>query len=304
MRAAIAIIAVGVAAGGAGVYIADKWPHGAPALRLLTDRSPLCSVSHALASRGLVARQDELAAALAKKVRAARADGEFRMWETPGGPVWMPADSDWLVPHLLAEQARSVYGSPVCRRGDIVLDCGAHVGMFTRQALRDGAKLVVAVEPAPENLACLRRNLEAEIASGAVQVVPKGVWDREDTLVLQRAPGNSASDYIGPDGSSGVRVPLTTIDRIVQDLKLAGVGLIKMDIEGSERNALAGAAATLAAYRPRLAIATYHRADDPEVIRDAVFRSNAAYKLRCGPCGTWSLSFGRSRIVPELLFFE
>jgi FkbM family methyltransferase len=38
----------------------------------------------------------------------------------------------------------------------VVLDCGANVGVHTREALERGAKLVVAIEPAPERMAlCL-----------------------------------------------------------------------------------------------------------------------------------------------------
>jgi hypothetical protein len=33
--------------------------------------------------------------------------------------------------------------------GDVILDCGANVGVFTRTALNRPASLVVTVEPAP-----------------------------------------------------------------------------------------------------------------------------------------------------------
>jgi hypothetical protein len=46
--------------------------------------------------------------------------------------------------------------------------------------------LVVAIEPSPANLECLRRNMSREIASGRVIVYPKGVWDREDVLALNQ----------------------------------------------------------------------------------------------------------------------
>jgi hypothetical protein len=50
--------------------------------------------------------------------------------------------------------------------------------------LDSGAKLVVAIEPAPTNPECLPRNMRREIADGRVIVSAKGVWDKEDTLVL------------------------------------------------------------------------------------------------------------------------
>jgi len=80
------------------------------------------------------------------------------------------------------------------RSGDVVLDCGANVGVYTRDALDSGAKLVVAIEPAPENIECLRRNFAPEVAAGRVIVYPKGVWDKDDFLTLNVDPNNSAAD--------------------------------------------------------------------------------------------------------------
>ena len=48
----------------------------------------------------------------------------------------------------------------------MVLDGGAHVGVYVREALDRGARLVVAIEPAPANVECLRRNFPEEIADG------------------------------------------------------------------------------------------------------------------------------------------
>ena len=48
----------------------------------------------------------------------------------------------------------------------------------------------------------------------------------------------------------------------VQTCALPIFDFIKMDIEGAERVALAGATQTLRRFRPRLAISVYHRVDD------------------------------------------
>jgi predicted RNA methylase len=91
----------------------------------------------------------------------------LHLWETPRGRYWIPQGSDDVLLILLSQQESRIYGfdqETSVRNGDIVVDCGAHIGVFTREALSLGAKLVIAVEPAPENLECLRRNFATEIA--------------------------------------------------------------------------------------------------------------------------------------------
>ena len=56
------------------------------------------------------------------------------------------------------------------RDSDVVIDVGAHLGTFTRIALRHGARLVVAVEPDPVNAACFERTFAPEIAGGRVRL--------------------------------------------------------------------------------------------------------------------------------------
>lgn len=207
----------------------------------------------------------------------------FELWQTPEGRYWTVAKNFGTTCELLAEQQVDIYRleSPMgIRHGDIVLDGGAHFGVFTRRALDLGAKLVVAIEIAPENIECLRRTFSSEIAEGRVIVYPKGIWDKDDELVLERSPMTWAHHVVeGGKDREGPRVPLTTIDKIVSELKLPRVDFIKMDIEGAERNALVGAAQTLATFRPRMAVASYHEDDDLERLPPAVLRLQPEYEM-------------------------
>jgi FkbM family methyltransferase len=183
-----------------------------------------------------------------------------------------------------------------------VLDCGANVGVFARVALDAGARIVVAIEPGPANLEALRRNLAPEIASGRVIVAPKGVWDREDILTLKVDPKNTgANTFVMQlrEGHSTLEAPLTTIDNLVAELGLERVDYIKMDIEGAEQRALAGAAATLAKFRPRLSLSAYHLPDDPVRIPELVRQAWPGYGMECGPCAE-----ADGRIRPDVLYFR
>ena len=139
------------------------------------------------------------------------------------------------------------------------------------KSLDAGAKTVVAIEPAPENIECLRRNFKSEIDAGRVIVYPKGVWDKDDFLTLHVDDHNSAADsfIIHPKDSheTDQKFPLTTIDKLVAELNLPSVDFIKMDIEGAEVKALNGGRATIAKYHPRMGLSVYHAPDHPVKFR-------------------------------------
>jgi FkbM family methyltransferase len=272
---------------------------------VVVGHSPHCPLVQAVRSshhlRQLTATKDRILAA--SRLIDTDAQG-FRHWQTPKGRFWIPKGSDYGLPWNLAEQKLKIYGvgDQAVRAGDIVLDCGANVGVYTKEALESGAKLVVAIEPAPENLECLRRNFSNEIAAGRVIVYPKGVWDKDDYLTLNIAPDNPAADsfVIRPEASHpGQKLPLTTIDKLVAELRLARVDYIKMDIEGAEQQALIGAGKTLAKFKPRLALSTYHRPDDPERIPTLVRQARPGYKMECGPC-----AYANGIIRPDVLYFR
>jgi FkbM family methyltransferase len=271
---------------------------------VLLGRSPVCPLQRAIHSA------DELRTQIAYKDRILHASkllekdpAGYHLWDTPHGRFWIPQGSDFTLPFNLAEQERKIYGvgERDVRKGDIVLDCGANVGVYTREALKNGAKLVVAIEPAPENIECLRRNFTAEIASGRVIVYEKGVWDKDDMLVMRVDPGNSAADsfVIRREGAVETKqLPLTTIDKLVAELKLERVDYIKMDIEGAEQRALQGAIETLTKFRPRLSLSAYHAPSDPEMLPKLVRKAWPEYRMQCGPCAE-----ANGHVRPDVLYF-
>jgi FkbM family methyltransferase len=268
-------------------------------------RSPVCPLKNALqADRNLQLQiQIDNQILRASKIVAKDPAG-YLLVETPRGRWWIPEGNEYVLPFNLAEQAREVYGTGenAVRAGDIALDCGANIGDWTRVALDHGARLVVGFEPAPENIESYRRNFQDEIAAGRVVVVPKGVWDKDDILLLKRDPHNSAADsfVMLSDGTPGVQAPLTTIDKAVAELKLERVDYIKMDIEGAEARALAGARETLRRYHPRLSIAAEHNADDEVRIPEVVRSLAPGYHMTCGPC----LESKNAHIRADVLYFQ
>jgi len=122
----------------------------------LMGRSSGCTVKMVADTLQKLDRQKDIALRVKRSMRLKGEDGPLRLWETDRGDFWVPARTQHNLPVLLAEQEMQLYGTGrhAVRPGDIVLDCGAHVGAFTRNALTAGAEFVVAIEISPDNLEC------------------------------------------------------------------------------------------------------------------------------------------------------
>jgi FkbM family methyltransferase len=291
------------------LFVASLWIYPEPMYLAVhaAGRAGICPLRQSLAARQVVDDQNEIAAKIlaGSNVDAKDENAGLVRWRTPYGVFWAPPGTS--VPFLLAEQATRVYGDGErrVRRGDITLDCGANVGTFTREALNAGARLVVAIEPAEENVEALRRNFAAEIEQGRVVVYPKEVWHSEEVLKFY-SYDNSALDSFVLDNRletntkpREVRMPVNSVDRIVKELNLERVDFIKMDVEGAERHAIAGAKQTLGKFHPRMSIATENLGDDQYVVPRSVRQAWPGYKQECGRC----MMTEDRRIRPDVVYF-
>ena len=243
---------------------------------------------------------------LISESRMIQNDGKgFKLYQTPDGPYWIPAGSELR----FAVQSRRT-GDEDLRHGGAGCATGRHRsrlrrkrgGLYVARLWTQGARLVVAIEPAPENIECLRRNFQAEIAEGQSGHLPEGRLGQGRLLELLVDPQNSAADsfIIRREGAKAVaKVPLTTIDKMVDELKLEKVDYIKMDIEGAEVKALEGGRKTLERFHPRMALSVYHQADHPVEVPRAARAAWPGYRTECGPCA----EIDKFTLRPDVVFF-
>lgn len=116
------------------------------------------------------------------------------------------------------------------------LDAGANIGCASRWWLRNHpAAHVVAVEPDQGNFEILRRNMEA-YASQSV-LIRGVVWHSRTTVKFTNSTGN-ASSYRVNDGGAAT-VDAYTIDELAGHTPTGGFDVVKLDIEGAEREVFA-----------------------------------------------------------------
>ena len=85
-----------------------------------------------------------------------------------------------------------------------------------------------------------------------MQLVPYGLWDREDILKFEAADGGFST--IKNTGNMEIKV--VSLDDFLNGQEAT---YIKMDIEGAELKALKGAKNTITKYKPKLALCIYHK---------------------------------------------
>lgn len=196
------------------------------------------------------------------------------------GPMRMQIDAadelERLIYYRAFEREELAAVAVRLRRGDVFLDLGANVGLFTllaRHAVGDAGK-VIAVEPNP----AVRTRLECNLALNGnlgVTVLPIAASDQAGELDLH-VPADGTNHGIAslrPQGTAGgeetiVRVRVERLDdvlpaQLARPDGVRRVNFIKIDIEGAELGALRGMAETIRRDRPRMLIELNYVATRP-----------------------------------------
>jgi len=175
---------------------------------------------------------------------------------------------------LLPQREAAVYAATraLLRPGDTVVDAGANIGAFSVLAARliGPAGRLVAIEMMPRTAERLRANLARNgLAAEVVEAALAAESGRMVTAAIDPAKGGQATLALAHtlDRPETHHVVTRTLDEV-----LAGHGeiaLLKLDIEGAELDALAGAGAVLR--RTRAII--FEQLDDAGLIAEAIVRA-------------------------------
>ena len=152
------------------------------------------------------------------------------------------------------------YGPTIVGRDDVVLDIGACEGSFS--ALVTGhCKRVISVEPSP-SMCRLIEALFARRNQPCPQILNCLLSDKCGEAYFWEDAHNPGSSRIALETTPGAaKLPVRTIDEIVETLEEKPT-FIKCDAEGAEPKIFSGGRKFLEKFHPKLAITTYHSADD------------------------------------------
>lgn len=185
--------------------------------------------------------------------------------------------------------ADGYFGSPYIdtQAGDIYVDGGAFTGDSVEEFVRryndgEGYRQIYAFEPDPQNFQSAQKNVSHY---DRVRLIPKGLWSSETSLHFQPdniasgAPGASAH-FIAQSTASSITVPVTSLDTVFADLPPnISPTLIKLDIEGAEKEALLGSSHIIKRNKPRLIICAYHKPEDIYELPQTIMSLRPDYKM-------------------------
>jgi FkbM family methyltransferase len=222
------------------------------------------------------------------------------------GPILLAKNLDqWVEPFLVADATISVKGlgtfavrgntddlghirprnlsrllecvSRQVREGDTVIDAGANIGGVTVHMSRCVGKTgnVLAIEMLPETAMRLRRTIALSKLSN-VKIVEQALADTEGETITAFVPagGFGLASIINSAKCEMRRIDVhtTTLDAATHGM--GEIALIKMDLEGAEPQALAGAKDTLKRTRALIFESwTGGQCEASQILRSAGFES-------------------------------
>jgi FkbM family methyltransferase len=113
--------------------------------------------------------------------------------------------------------------------GQIVLDIGAHIGVFVAWVLKNGAKQVIAVEAEPENSLLLRINHGDNPVINIISAA--AITGKDATVTFYRAGINTGCHSVYQKTNDSIIVPAVNFAKLLDEYHPT---VVKMDCEAAE----------------------------------------------------------------------
>lgn len=160
-------------------------------------------------------------------------------------------------------------------KGDYVIDGGACLGdsaLVFSNAVGEQGK-VYAFDPVYEHIEILKYNVE-QFPIKNIEIYECGLSDKNFITYPLRIGGYNPAFQEIEDV-----IPLCRLDSLLENGEICKLDYIKLDIEGSELEALQGSLETIKIFKPKLAVSIYHKPNDLFEIPLFIRKTFPFYKL-------------------------
>lgn len=160
-----------------------------------------------------------------------------------------------------------------CDENEVLVDIGAYTGDSALDYITTYRKYkkIYCYEITPESIEQMKHSLKGY---ENIEIVNKGVGSEARKMFLQTCALDASTNELNEVGS-GIEIEVVTLDEDVKEK----VTLIKMDIEGAEKDALKGCIRHIKEERPKLMICVYHNNSDIFEIPKMIMDMRDDYKL-------------------------
>lgn len=175
---------------------------------------------------------------------------------------------------LLGRRANQYFDVFKPTESEVFLNCGGYDGqiIFNFIDWANGKyKYIYSFEPIEKMNEVIKERCRKESVKN-IDLLQKAVWNNNEILKFQEMSAGSRVDDGGEVSVEGV-----TIDSIIGNQDAT---FIKMDVEGSELNALQGAQNVIKNKKPKLAICIYHKPEDIYEIGAYILSLVPEYKFK------------------------
>ncbi len=180
-------------------------------------------------------------------------------------------DMDEVYENLIQPQNSDVYVDLGAYNGDTVTEFLTHLG--------GNCSKVIALEPDARNykkLCAQVELLQEQYDKTEFMSVHAGAHSHEDVMQFAATTGRSGKLNALDKPKKTVDVRVCAVDDLLAGQR---ADVIKLDVEGAEREALMGCEKTIVTYRPRLMVSAYHRNEDLFALPLQIQAMQPSYKV-------------------------
>ena len=135
-------------------------------------------------------------------------------------------------------------------------------------------KKIYCFEPDKGNIKKCIRNINEYGLNEKAKLIKSGAWSQDGELYINSQGNGMSSVGKKENAECSDKISVNKLDTVLRNEK---VTFIKMDIEGSELEAICGSQNIIMEQKPKLAISIYHKPEDIIVLLNLIMNYNPDY---------------------------